>query len=578
MCNIRYPFIIFLFVLASLRVYAQHPAFDSLADEINRISNFKKTKSLEILDSMYRMAYNDPDSSLLLARCLYEESILNLYQGIVDTAMSDRINKRLAKANLSLSEHALLQSALGVNLFTLGAFSESFTVQLQALEKYKQLGNNRFTAKTLNALGNICSTMGLFSLTEYYYFEAITLLTPEFHEYYIIKSNIYKLQVFHDGKTAVDSLFILIEQVENDHRTELLPLLYLNTSSFLLHISLPEEAFSYFTKMQDLDIDNSKMTSGLYANLGGYYKIKKDYPQALNFFRKAQTITEQFNDFENLSKLYNLLSLTFEEQNQCDSALFYSRKHEEITQQLHSNTVAVETHQKYITTVLESSKQELIIAEQTIKLKNRLFTLIIIISASAVLLILLFLLFVNQQKRRKASENRELTAKLEHEKKVQQYEKRQRKLEKEKQKEVLDAKTREITSYSLLVSNKNQLLKQIMEINTRILDDDRNAAKKAAKIDEIIHGNLNTDEEWDNFKMHFDKVHPHFFKKLKQSFSHLTEENLKMCAYIKIGLTNKQIAQFLNVVPSSIIVSRYRLKKKMQLPDTEDLTAFIENL
>jgi DNA-binding NarL/FixJ family response regulator len=171
----------------------------------------------------------------------------------------------------------------------------------------------------------------------------------------------------------------------------------------------------------------------------------------------------------------------------------------------------------------------------------------------------------------KVVENRELAAEVEHEKKVQQYEKRQRKLEKEKQKEVLDARTREITSYSLLVSNKNQLLKQIMEINTQTLDNKQNATKIAVKIDEIIHSNLSTDEEWDNFKMHFVKVHPHFFK-------NLTEDNLKMCAYIKIGLTNKQIAQFLHVAPSSIIISRYRLKKKMQLPDEEDLTTFIGNL
>ena len=126
------------------------------------------------------------------------------------------------------------------------------------------------------------------------------------------------------------------------------------------------------------------------------------------------------------------------------------------------------------------------------------------------------MLLINQQKRRKASENRELTAKLEHEKKVQQYENRQRKFEKEKQKEVIAAKTREITSYSLLVSNKNNLLKQIKEINAQVVNNKANAEKNAAKIDEIIKNNLNIDEEWETFKMHFDKVHPNFFKKLKR--------------------------------------------------------------
>jgi DNA-binding NarL/FixJ family response regulator len=51
-----------------------------------------------------------------------------------------------------------------------------------------------------------------------------------------------------------------------------------------------------------------------------------------------------------------------------------------------------------------------------------------------------------------------------------------------------------------------------------------------------------------------------------------------MCAYIKIGMTNKQIAQLLQVVPTSIITNRYRLKKKLQLSDEEDLENFIRNL
>jgi len=180
-------------------------------------------------------------------------------------------------------------------------------------------------------------------------------------------------------------------------------------------------------------------------------------------------------------------------------------------------------------------------------------------------------LFINRQKRLKISENRELSAKLEHEKEVQ-------KLEKEKQEELLDAKTREITSYSILVSNKNNLLKSIFDLNTQVLNNKGKTTEASAKIDEIIKNNLNVDEEWDNFKMHFDKVHPHFFEKLKKLDAGLTDENLKLCAYIKMGMTNKQIAQLFHVMANSIISYRYRLKKKLQIPDNESLSRFIGNL
>ena len=563
-----------LFFVITYPAYSQNQTFDSLSNKLNRISNSKKTESLELLDHLYQMAFNNPDSALFLARCLYEESIFNVYQGIVDTSMFHRIQARLNLPSHSLLEHALLQSALGINLLTLGNISEAFTLHLQALEKYKQLGDHRFTAKTLNSLGNICSQISLSSLAEYYYEEAMALLIPEWYEYYITKSNIFKLLAKHDSKAAIDSVLHLIETVERDQHREILPLLYLNIGSILLNY-YPEKALIYFNKMQKLDIDNPKMVAAVSCNMGIYYLMKQNYPKALSYLRDTQKKMEKNNDFESLAMVYSLLSQVFEAQHQLDSALYYLKKSHEFTQRLRANTIAVETHQKYITTVLEASQKDLMIAEQTIKLKSKQFTIIIIASGFTILLALMFLLLVNQQKRRKASENRELAAKLQHEKKLQQYEKRQQQLEKEKQAEVLDAQKREITTYSMLVSNKNNLLKQILELSTRAANNNENTPKYLKKIEEIITGSLNADEEWEKFKMHFEKVHPNFFKKLKRLGGGLTEENLIICAYIKMGMNTKQIAELLNIANGSVLISRHRIKKKLNLPEKESLSKFI---
>jgi DNA-binding NarL/FixJ family response regulator len=173
--------------------------------------------------------------------------------------------------------------------------------------------------------------------------------------------------------------------------------------------------------------------------------------------------------------------------------------------------------------------------------------------------LLSFLLFY-QRKRRKAIE---LTAEI-----------NMQKMEKQKQEEVLDAKTREIATYSILVSNKNQLLKQVMDLNNQVY----NNKDVTTKIHKIIHENLDIDEEWDNFKMHFDKVHPQFFEKLKVICNDLTEENLKMCAYLKIGMSNKQIAQLLHIEYNSVVVSKGRIKDKLKLKDDENLPDFIRKL
>jgi tetratricopeptide (TPR) repeat protein len=571
------PLFLLLFLLQ--QIYPQPQAFDSLANEINRISLFQKTQSLEMLEHLYQMAYNSKDSSLLITYCLYEESSLNFRQGIVDSLLTNKIKQRLENKHLTQLEHALLQSALGINLTSEGEYADAFPLQLQSLETFKQIKHNPLIAKTLNALGNICRFINLLGLAEYYHSEAIAYITPNTSEYYITKANIYRIKSLTkpDDDAVVDSLLFLLEIAEKENRKELLPLLNFNIGAHYYETE-PEKSLPFFMKILSMDIDNPKSTAALYGNLGSYYSSKEDYEKALHYFKDTQKIMENNNDFYNLSILYNELAFIYEQQNRYDSAFYYTKKNRNLMLRTRSHLVAIETYQKYINTFLEAQKNELIIAEQAIKLKSKQFIIIVVAASSAVLLILLFLLLVNQQKRRKISENLALTAKLEHEEKVQQYEKKQRKLEKEKQEEMLDAKTREITSYSILVSNKNQLLKQISGLNTQILDNKENAIKMATKIDEIIQSNINIDEEWENFKIHFDKVHPHFFEKLKQLCDDLTEENLRFCAYIKIGMTTKQIAQLLHVIPSTIFTSRYRLKKKLQLSDEEDVDDFIWRL
>jgi len=525
--------------------FAQNPAFDSLADEINRMSIYKKTRSLELLDSLYAMANNHPDSSLMLARCFFEESILNLRQGIFDTLLTYRINERLVNKSTSLLEQALLQSALGVIIYSAGNYSETFTLQLQAYEKFKQLNNNRFMAKSLNLMGVACHLTGLNNLAEYYYSEAIKLITPDYFEYHVFKNNLFKTSL--STEALIDSLCYSIEIAEKKNFVELLPMFYLNLVSLYIDTDT-EKASLYFEKLQSLDFDGSNTSFFFQVNMGKYYLIKKEISNAKKFYIEAQIIAEQSNLFFYLPLLYSELSIIFEAQNQLDSALFYSRKSLEITEKLRSNTVALETHQRYITTFLEASQKDLIISEQKNALKTRLLTIIAIV---LFLLILLFFIFY-QHKRRKTKETE---TKLKYEK------------------ELLDSKTRELSTYSLLVSNKNQILNEISELNVQAFNN-KEAIKK---IDEIIKNNFSIDKEWDIFKMHFDSVHPDFFTKLTKRCSKLTDENLKLCAYIKMGISTKQIAQILNILPETVRKNKYHIKSKLKITDSEanDLNSFL---
>jgi tetratricopeptide (TPR) repeat protein len=564
---------------------SQNIAFDSLANEVNRLAIYKKTKSLELLDSLYKMAHNSPDSSLLIAHCLYEEIMLSLNQGINNPELIDRIKQRLNKENLSHKEHALLQTAFAINLVMKGEYSDAFTLLLQSNEIFKQLDLDRLQARTLTYLGNISYNIGLYNLSDYYYSEAILNANPEFHEYYIIKHNILKNELFvNKNEIALDSMLFLLENVKKNGHEELIPLIYLNLGGYFSLIDI-ERGFSYLTVFEFLDSDNSQYEGNFNNNMGNYFLEKNNLTLAHNYFKESEKIFEENSILSSLPHVYNNLSTLFEKKNMPDSALFYARKLTEILKILHSNTVAIENHQKYITSIVEEQKKDLIITNQKVELRNRLIIIIAILLFSVILLFILFY----QLKRRKTSE---LTSeikmqKLEQEKqeeilvakvKEANAEIKLQKMEKEKQDVILEAKIREITSYSLLVSSKNHILMQVKGINAHIIDGKENPITTAKKIDKIINDNLNTDNEWDNFKMHFEKVHPHFFEKLKKQCNTLTEENMKLCAYFKIGLSNKQIAQLLNVLPRTVIYNRCALKKKLDLPDEQKLNDFIDKL
>ncbi len=86
------------------------------------------------------------------------------------------------------------------------------------------------------------------------------------------------------------------------------------------------------------------------------------------------------------------------------------------------------------------------------------------------------------------------------------------------------------------------------------------------------------EEEWKNFKLHFEQGYPDFFEKLKKISPDMTEESLKMCAYARIGLSAKQTARILNVTVKAVNVSRYRIKKKLELQEEINLDDFLEKM
>ena len=139
-------------------------------------------------------------------------------------------------------------------------------------------------------------------------------------------------------------------------------------------------------------------------------------------------------------------------------------------------------------------------------------------------------------------------------------------------------KESEISSNTLLLANKNEVLKQISDITQQFSNDGLIPRSYVQQVNRVIERSLKNDDEWQRFKTHFDAVHPNFFLKLKEACPELTENDLRLCAYICIGVRPKQIAEMLSVTPDSVNSNRYRLRKKFGLSRNESLDDFIRKL
>jgi len=143
----------------------------------------------------------------------------------------------------------------------------------------------------------------------------------------------------------------------------------------------------------------------------------------------------------------------------------------------------------------------------------------------------------------------------------------------------LDHKNRELATTTLLVQQKNEVLQNI---HTGLVAFENQVPQKWSKniyrIQKIIQENTNLEEDWERLQLHFNEVHPAFFHKLQNRFCSLSQNDLRLCAYIRINLSNKEIARLLNVEFRSIQMAKYRLKKKLGLSKNDDLNEFVQQL
>jgi len=217
-------------------------------------------------------------------------------------------------------------------------------------------------------------------------------------------------------------------------------------------------------------------------------------------------------------------------------------------------------------------------------------TFAIVIYVILGLLLLIFLIrFVNERSKQGAMKMKELKEKeIEEQKKIFDEERMAKKREiKELKNQQLQYelrhKSQELASSTMNLIRKNEILLEIVDALNKTAEDIRKNAEqnsiisRLSRLEKNIRENIQSDDNWKKFEENFDLVYENYLKRLGDAYPELNVTDKKICAYIKMDLSSKDMAPLLNMTVRSIETNRYRIRQKLGLDRENNLSDFCRN-
>ncbi len=349
--------------------------------------------------------------------------------------------------------------------------------------------------------------------------------------------------------------------------------------------------------------NNAALISAL-NSLGDLYIIKKDYSQAKELYQKAKTISEgqgmKFNTAHSLLGLtkveflssnyqkalnildsqikilepigalnrlmesYNLRSEILEALNRNSEAIIYLKLHKKTTDSVFSLEKNKQIEE--LKTIYETEKKEAQIALQNeaiktlnIQAENDKLTKTLygigMFSFIAIAGLLYFGFKQRIKKNRMAREKQEAIYKQE-----------------------IEFKKKELASQTLHLVQKSTFIQELKENLEKIKRSPELFKVEFRRLVMLLKKESAEDKDWEIFKSYFSEVHNNFDNKLKAIYAEITEKEIRLASFLRMNLSTKEIASMLNVLPESVLKSKYRLKKKLNLDKETDLNSFLNSM
>lgn len=499
-----------------------------------------------------------------------------------------------------------------------------FLQQSQAYQQAKVKGDDKEQAKALQKMGQICYQMGLFTQSLNYHIKAselyrigsdelpqaanlnelamlflITKQEKEAKQSFLHALSIYQrfnnkkgiattyanMGHYYEKTLNYDSAYVYqkraMQVFESIGDAEGVAFVHENLGSIYEDQEQFDQAFFHFFKALDWFelAGNADMLIDAYNNVGDVYRKKGAYQQALQYTRKAESLAKKTKAYSRLSSAYRDLGKTYSFLKNTDSTFHYLELSR--TYFLSSYSQDSRNQEALLKVIYGLDRKDIQIAEM--ERQEKISTVLYISSGIVAILLISIAVVVIRTQRQRIKTEREIGEQdkriLQAEQQLMEAELQNKKLQEGKLQENLHTKAKEITAHTLQTIQKNQLLEDIREALTDMIKSDGRSYKKELRsLLNKINQNFNKDTYWNDFRRIFEEINQDFFQQLQRINPALSATDIKFISLIKLNMNTPDISALLGVSIDSLRVSRYRLRKKLQLEQGASLTAFIQSL
>lgn len=147
-------------------------------------------------------------------------------------------------------------------------------------------------------------------------------------------------------------------------------------------------------------------------------------------------------------------------------------------------------------------------------------------------------------------------------------------LEREELAKEIRLKQHELANTTLNIAKKNEMMLEIKDMLLANKDKFSHSQRYRSFIKKL-DASISDTEDWNRFEVNFKELHEDFFERLLKAHPSLTPKDLKLCAYLKMNLTTKEIAPLMGITIRGVEIHRYRLRKKLDIDPSENLSNFL---